>query len=222
LQNKTVLEVGCGTGSYTLPLARFARQVYAIDLSPRMLALLEDSARDWELSNIRTHCASWDGVGTVERGWNRQFDLAFAAMTPALSRPEALAAWQKCSREWCAVVGWGRRRENNLWQEVYEALGIPFIVPPGILQINANLSASGCNAPIRWFEVAWTWEGAVDDAVDDLIWHLRLGGQDLADPSTETALRDRVRRLLEPHAIDGKLKHETRAEEGLMIWRVSP
>ena len=50
---KTVLELGCGTGSMTLELARRGYGVIALDLSEEMLAVADSRAREEKLSNIR-------------------------------------------------------------------------------------------------------------------------------------------------------------------------
>ena len=50
---RTVLELGCGTGSMTLELARRGYDVIAIDLSEEMLAVADSRAREERLTNIR-------------------------------------------------------------------------------------------------------------------------------------------------------------------------
>ncbi len=47
-----VLEIGSGTGLYTLELARRAKEVVAVDMSDRMLGILKSKAQDEHLSNI--------------------------------------------------------------------------------------------------------------------------------------------------------------------------
>jgi peptidoglycan-N-acetylglucosamine deacetylase len=48
-----VLEIGAGTGRFSLPLARAAGQLVAVDLSESMLGVLEEKVRAEGLSNIR-------------------------------------------------------------------------------------------------------------------------------------------------------------------------
>ena len=47
-----ILEIGAGTGRYTLPMARRAREVVAVDISPRSLEVLRKKAREEKVENI--------------------------------------------------------------------------------------------------------------------------------------------------------------------------
>ncbi len=49
-----VLEIGAGTGIFTLPIARHCREVVAVDVSSRMLEILKRKAITERLVNIRT------------------------------------------------------------------------------------------------------------------------------------------------------------------------
>ena len=53
-KNDTVLDVGCGEGSVTLPIAKRVKKVIGLDSSPKMLEYLEKRARDNNVDNIET------------------------------------------------------------------------------------------------------------------------------------------------------------------------
>lgn len=55
----TVIDLGCGTGAFTIPVARFCRKVYAVDISQAMLDRCAAKARAGGLGNIETHCAGF-------------------------------------------------------------------------------------------------------------------------------------------------------------------
>ncbi|WP_379966051.1 class I SAM-dependent methyltransferase [Ectobacillus sp. sgz5001026] len=48
-----VVELGAGNGYFTLPIARITEEmVYAVDIEPHMLSLLQDRAREQHISNL--------------------------------------------------------------------------------------------------------------------------------------------------------------------------
>ncbi len=48
----SLADIGCGTGTLTFELARFARKVIGVDLSPEMLRRARDVAKQRELGNV--------------------------------------------------------------------------------------------------------------------------------------------------------------------------
>ena len=55
----TLLDVGCGVGNLSLRLASKLSQVYSLDYSAKMLEILEENAKEQNISNIKTINKSW-------------------------------------------------------------------------------------------------------------------------------------------------------------------
>ncbi|AMD17824.1 SAM-dependent methyltransferase [Methanobrevibacter sp. YE315] len=53
-ENDTVLDVGCGEGSVTIPIAKRVKKVIGLDSSTKMLEYLEKRASDNDIDNIET------------------------------------------------------------------------------------------------------------------------------------------------------------------------
>ena len=53
-ENDTVLDVGCGEGSITIPLSRKVKKVIGVDSSPKMLEYLKKRADEHNINNIET------------------------------------------------------------------------------------------------------------------------------------------------------------------------
>ena len=53
-ENDTVLDVGCGEGSVTIPIAKRVKKVIGLDSSPKMLEYLENRADENNIENIET------------------------------------------------------------------------------------------------------------------------------------------------------------------------
>ena len=74
----TVLDIGCGPGLFTLPIARRVGengQVIAVDLQEGMLAILKGkAAKEGLLARIRLHTAEPQSLGLVYPG---RIDVAF-------------------------------------------------------------------------------------------------------------------------------------------------
>lgn len=58
-EDETVLDIGCGPGTFALPLAQQCRAVYALDYSEGMLAQLSKFQQQLNLSNITPLHYSW-------------------------------------------------------------------------------------------------------------------------------------------------------------------
>ena len=53
-EDDVVLDVGCGEGSVTIPLAKRVKKVIGLDSSPKMLEYLEKRANENNIINIET------------------------------------------------------------------------------------------------------------------------------------------------------------------------
>ncbi|MDR3631174.1 MAG: class I SAM-dependent methyltransferase [Desulfocapsaceae bacterium] len=56
----TILDIGAGPGTLTLPLASRVATVTALDYSPQMLAILQKQAQASDLANVRTITCAWE------------------------------------------------------------------------------------------------------------------------------------------------------------------
>ena len=70
-ENDTVLDVGCGEGSITVPLAKKVKKVIALDSSPKMLEYLEKRASEDNIDNIECvlkpiEDISYEEIGDVD------------------------------------------------------------------------------------------------------------------------------------------------------------
>ncbi len=84
----TLLDVGAGSGRFTLPLAQSVQAVTALDLSSDMLALLNQKAQVQNISNITSIEGNWENT-TVE-----PHDVVLAAWS-MYRQQDMLASLQK-------------------------------------------------------------------------------------------------------------------------------
>lgn len=83
-EGQTVLDVGCGMGFFSLPMARLtgpAGRVYAVDLQERMLrSLIRRASRAGLSARIETRLCGAGGLGIEDLAGRIDFALAFAVV----------------------------------------------------------------------------------------------------------------------------------------------
>lgn len=55
-KDMSILDIGCGTGSFTLPIAKHVKHVKAIDYSPKMIKIAKSKCKCENISNIDWCC----------------------------------------------------------------------------------------------------------------------------------------------------------------------
>jgi SAM-dependent methyltransferase len=112
----SVLDVGCGPGTYTIPMAQHALCVMGLDPAEGMIHELSGRADEKRLTNVEGTVARWDEFGIGG------FDLVVSALSPAASNSEGLMKMGSTSKRDCCYIAPARGKEmnarNDLWERV--------------------------------------------------------------------------------------------------------
>lgn len=77
--DSVVLDLGCGSGAFVIPAAKYCREVYAADVSSNMLHLLQKKIIEQKLNNVRLYNAGlltfWE-----EKGRPPMFDFILSSI----------------------------------------------------------------------------------------------------------------------------------------------
>lgn len=207
-----ILDIGCGTGTYALPLAREAQQITALDGSPAMVAIMAGEISKHGLTNVQAVQSEWSTIDIREDGYEGAFDIVWTSMSPAVQGREGVGAMERCSRRWCVYIGWGRKRENPLMAAAFKAHGLKYGPPPGASVIGKILKGRGKPFSLDTFETSWEWSGSMDEALEEVSGFIQMTGR--------PADRNRLLEILPEWEEDGIVRHTTAVEEGILVWEV--
>lgn len=120
----TVLDIGCGTGNYTIPLAKRVSHVYALDSAKAMLDRLVVNAQKEAAKNIIPIHKSW-----YRCSYKKEFDFVFASFCPAIRDTKSLMKMHRASRRYlcyvtaCKEVDTFKQIRKDIWERI---TGKPF------------------------------------------------------------------------------------------------
>lgn len=137
-----VLDVGCGTGKYSIALSNLCKKIIGIDLSPKMIENANKNKEEYKMSNVEFYCGDWSDMDLGERGFGNRFDLVFAHMTPAVNSADTFEKLSKASRKYCVLCK-PTRRTDPVSEKVKKLVGI-------------NENKESCDMDIAYaFEMLW-------------------------------------------------------------------
>jgi SAM-dependent methyltransferase len=114
-RGSTVLDVGCGSGMYTIRLAREARRVTALDISQQMLDFLRQDAATQGLDNIDYVRSEW-----MDFQSDATFDIVFCSMTPAIQSDESRFQLLRHAGRWTVFMGFAGVMNSQIMTGLYE------------------------------------------------------------------------------------------------------
>lgn len=108
-KDKEILDVGSGSGMYTIRLAKEAASVVAVDISDEMLDILQKDAQQQNIKNITYIHSSWDDFS-----YDQNFDVVFASMTPAIETDASADKLMDFARDWVVFMGFADSIRSNV------------------------------------------------------------------------------------------------------------
>jgi len=212
----TVLDIGCGPGNYTIPLAKRAAHVWALDPASNMLEILKERAEKEGVFNIACINRPWEEVELDKEGWLGKFDLVFASMTPGINDKETLEKMIKASKGYCYLSRFAGQRRNNLqeklWQKLFQEawsdLSMDIIFPFNLVY------AMGYFPSLRFINAKWVNEESVEETTGKLRdW---LAGYTDITPAVLESLHE----FVVNESVNGLVKEEVETNIGMMVWQV--
>jgi SAM-dependent methyltransferase len=111
-ENTVAIDIGCGTGTFTLELAKHCRKVYALDISPKMLDILAQKAKHRGILNIVRVCDNWKSLDLS--AFDPEINLALSCLNTGINDFESLDKMNKVSKCWnCYITVSGNTQHTS-------------------------------------------------------------------------------------------------------------
>ena len=121
INGSTILDIGCGPGPLSIPLARMGAEVTSLDISSTTLERVREVAEKEGLS-IKTMECSWWSADIDALGLRNQYDLVIASRTPSINDAGTLENMMACSRNLCYYSSFLNLGENRAHMEIQKMI----------------------------------------------------------------------------------------------------
>jgi len=160
-----VLEIGPGSGAFTAPLARAAKQIVALEPSANMRRVLADKLDEAWCTNVRiVPRAVEDGLAELDG----EFDLAFASHSLYNVEPidQVMRALLRVARRVVILMGTG---DTQAWQHDLSVrfLGKPRVTPASFREFYPLLMEMGIYADVEILPTSSNYVYESEDALLD-------------------------------------------------------
>ncbi|MBX1797795.1 class I SAM-dependent methyltransferase [Campylobacter jejuni] len=122
-RNKSIIDIGCGTGVWTLHLAKEAKEILALDSANTMLEILQEDAKKPNLDNIK--CENLSFETWMQNNPNVKFDLAFLSMSPALQNEKDYTNFLNLAKI-KIYLGWADYRKSDFLDPIFKYFNTEF------------------------------------------------------------------------------------------------
>ncbi|MDO5301560.1 MAG: class I SAM-dependent methyltransferase [Tissierellia bacterium] len=211
-----VLDVGCGAGTYALALAGHVREVTGTDISEKMIAAARKKARELEAENVHFSVDNWDSADVAALGWEKNFQVVMAHMTPAVSDHHTLEKMLSCATEHCFTVKPARRTDSVL-DRAFALVGITQQaqeMDDVSLNTFAYLWLKGYSPEVSYHDVVWEQKRTLEETENWCIERAKLHRK--LSPKEE----DEIRHFLEGLAVDGSITEIITSKIITMYWKM--
>ncbi|MCV3382665.1 class I SAM-dependent methyltransferase [Campylobacter sp. IFREMER_LSEM_CL292] len=192
LQGKIVVDIGCGSGVWTLHLAQKAKSVLGVDSSSAMLEILQEDAKTHAISNIKTLNLDFENF---YKNNNTNFDLAFLSMSPALQNEKDYKAFLSLASK-KVYLGWASRRKSSFLDPIFEHFNTHF---KGFYEsdLQSFLNAQNISYESEIFNETRVVKRDKDSAIENALWHLSMNGINANKQELESFVKDEVEEIIE-------------------------
>lgn len=208
----TLLDIGCGPGTYALPLADRGVKVTGLDTAGQMLSTFKNKGDQAGLSAmITTWQADWSDLPEEPA-----YDVAFASKSPAINDYNSLMKMTKVARKSCCLIGFAGKHDLELRRLLWDRLlrepaptpSFDIIYPLNILY------QEGYRPNVTFYDYSHTEREPLAYLIEHYTRYFAMLG--VSGPDVEASVRD----FLQECAVDGYCLEKSSTTVGVMWWKV--
>lgn len=117
------LDIGCGTGVFSMALAEKIGKCVGTDISSKMIEYATEQALSLKIKNTEFIREDWACLNINQRNFRKKFDIVFAHMSPAVCDFETMDKLVACAKKYCFLQK-PARRKNMIQDQAFAAVGL--------------------------------------------------------------------------------------------------
>ena len=214
--SQTALDIGSGTGIFTIPFARLYREVTSLDVSMGMQDVIRGKAADEALHNIVYQTADWHSLDLDRQGMRGAYDLVLSSINcRGVCDFESLNKMNQASRGGCCLLTWAGPGGNNHSRALNELL------------LGRQLRSAGGSDIIIPFNIIYALGGIPELTYAETCWEIRSKAADAEEEIAQNywrflditpAVREKIHAYVAQHLEDGFYAERSRHRVGIMVW----
>ncbi|MCK9256549.1 MAG: class I SAM-dependent methyltransferase [Sulfurospirillaceae bacterium] len=205
-KDKSVVDIGCGTGVYTIEIAKSAKEVLGIDFSLPMLEVMLEDAKSNDIHNIKTIHSRWDDAKIV-----KDFDIAFCSMSPAVKDNETFLKMHNCAKE-KIYLGWAGKRESSFLNPIFSKFNSFYKAPSGGLELLNWLKSRKISFNFKEINEKRVSIYSLKDAIENASWHLGINNVEVKKDELEKMVKEAVNKK-------GEIENIVESKMVLICWK---
>ena len=211
-EEDTVLDLGCGEGSITLPIAEKVKSITGLDSSIKMLEYLREKAEKEDMANVHTIFQPIEDINHEELG-NYDVVISSRSLNGVVPIKETLEEMNKIANKYVFITIFGP--EN--WQietEFNEFIGKEQETFPGYNYIFNILYNMGIYPNTKRLDIKeYRKYDSIEEAMDNGKFRL-----DLLNDEEKEKLKEYLNRILKKDPETGKLYNKKDKADWVLIW----
>lgn len=207
-----ILDIGCGSGIYSLAFAGESGPILGLDVSPKMIEYANKNAASIGAGNAVFKVADWLSMEDDDPLISGGFDLTIAHMTPAICSAETFGRMLKVSEGMCFFTGYISRGSaiRDRMREISSSER--FTDSDKLINAIDMLWQMGIKPEIEYETRRFSFNRTLEETKEFYISDMRTYG------NATDAMAAEAERYLESISEDGRVKDESVALIATVYW----